>query len=121
MTDAFRNYATSTAFSISLSKRQVEYLLHVAAGSIGYIESGHSLTTGSALERRGLIEKQKLKQKFTDVCGQEKISTWIRPKLTEAGEALVPLLRIAGFEVVPVVSPLEAFLTDIEERKGAAQ
>lgn len=78
----FKDYATSTAFSINLSKRMVEVLLELDTERKAWHLYSHFLTTAPALVRRGLVAH----------TGRD----WV---LTEAGEKVIPLLRLAGFKL----------------------
>lgn len=82
----FKEYATATAFQISLSKRMIEMLLYMERdGNIhGLLPlCGHWFTTAGSLVRRGLAYHQEGK-------GYQ---------ATEAGLAIVPLLKLAGFSI----------------------
>lgn len=86
----FAQYATATAFSISLSKRQCDELLrqqcYEATGEIGYPAD---IRTLSALEARGLIPWTRTPE------GQ----TVKYNGLTEAGKLLAQLLVCAGLSI----------------------
>ena len=82
MSNAFRDYVTSTAFALTISRRQIEAIsmLHK------YGECWLLLTTIDALIRKGLVERVAEK---TD-CGGGYV------RLSEAGRAVIPLLKLAG-------------------------
>lgn len=84
MTAAFKEYATGAAFSISLSKPQIECLCQIEqrGGSWAYLMTSH------ALQRKGLIVRE-----FDGVKERWSMA------LTEAGAALIPLLKLAGLWV----------------------
>jgi len=109
MSAAFKDYATGTAFSMTLSKPQIECLWQIE-------QTGGSwtiLTTSYALQRKGLIERR-----------FDADSDRMQLRLTEAGVALLPLLKLAGlwmdFTTPDAVQlpPVEIRLRDSElERK----
>lgn len=80
---AFKDYVTSTAFALTISRRQIEAIsmLHK------YGKTWLLLSTIDALRRKGLVER-------VDALGDEFAGQYVR--LSEAGEAVVPLLRMAG-------------------------
>lgn len=96
MSEKFRDYVTGGAFSLSLSKRQAEMLSHIhqMGSSFGY------LSTYGALEAKGLVER-------IEPADGEEVNQWTQKvRLTEAGNALVPLLKIAGVYVeLPTYPP----------------
>jgi hypothetical protein len=80
----FREYVTSTAFALTISHRQIEMICHIH-------KYGHSyllLTTFSALNRKGLVERVSNGDEFGVTVG-----------LTEAGKAVIPLLKLAGLYI----------------------
>ena len=86
----FADYATSAAFHINLSKPMI-----VALASHRYpqyrnllYENGHAWTTVHALMRRGLVEYER-SGRIGSVLGT-------RRKLTEAGQYVLQLCRLAG-------------------------
>jgi hypothetical protein len=99
---AFKEYATGTAFAISLSKPQIECLcqIHQTGGS------WRLLTTSYALQRKGLVIR-------------EFDGSW-HMRLTDAGEALMPLLKLAGLWVdftTPAAMPIQPVVV---RAKGSA-
>jgi hypothetical protein len=79
--NAFKEYVTGTAFALSLSKPQIECLCQIE-------QTGGSwslLTTSYALQRKGLVMRE-----FDGANNKMCI------KLTDAGKALMPLLKLAG-------------------------
>lgn len=93
MSEQFKDYVTGGAFHLSLSKRQVEMLCHIdqMESSFGYI------STFGALEAKGLTER-------IDVPAPDESPDGVhfacrRVRLTEAGKALIPLIRLAGLYV----------------------
>lgn len=102
MSTAFKDYVTSTAFALTISRRQIEAIsmLHQ------YGETWLLLTTIDALMRKGLVERVKEPQEH----GQ-----YVR--LSEAGRAVVPLLKLAGLLIVyptfdpgPPLPPIEVIV-----------
>lgn len=85
--NAFKDYATGAAFSISLSKPQIECLCQIEQTGSSWL----LLTTSYALQRKGLIERH-----FNGDEGRGKRWTM---QLTDAGRALLPLLKLAGLWV----------------------
>jgi hypothetical protein len=97
---AFKDYATGTAFALSLSKPQIDCLCQIEQRG----GSWALLMTSYALQRKGLIERQ-------FVGDGHDSSTWTM-SLTEAGVALMPLLKLAGLwtdyttpETVQIAAP----------------
>ena len=78
----FSDYVTSTAFSLTLSRPQIEMLCQIEATG----GSWQSLMTSHALQRKGLVLRR-----FDD-------SGW-HLQLTDAGRAVLPLLKLAGLWV----------------------
>ena len=100
----FRDYVTSTAFSLSASRRQIECLSHID-------QYGHTLVTLAtfrALEHKGLVER-KANQKPSDL---DSYGTHIQ--LTEAGRAFIPLLKLAGVYVTLPARPEPETLPPID-------
>ena len=83
---SFKDYVTSAAFALTISKRQIECLCQL--DQLG--DSWMFLTTFRALEGKGLAER--VKQDLDQHQG-----TYVR--LTEAGRAVVPLLKLAGLYI----------------------
>lgn len=79
MSEQFKDYVTGGAFHLSLSRRQTEMLCHM--DQFGY--SWGYLNTGGALIAKGL-------------CERTTEGDFPRFGLTEAGKAVIPLLKLAG-------------------------
>jgi hypothetical protein len=82
----FREYVTSTAFKLSLSKVQIECICQID-------QLGHSwmmLTTFNALAGKGLVERRAAGD------GESEHPAGVHVRLTEAGRAVIPLLKLAG-------------------------
>lgn len=107
---AFKDYATGTAFSISLSKPQIDCLCQIEQRG----GSWQLLTTSYALQRKGLIER-----KFDSDAPHRR--QWSM-RLTEAGKAVVPLIKLAGLwveyeplpEPIPIPAPEARIKIEIE-------
>jgi hypothetical protein len=101
MSEQFKDYVTGGAFHLSLSRRQTEMLSQMDqyGCSWGYVG------TGGALIAKGLCER-------TDDNGFPKF------QLTDAGRAVIPLLKLAGLytrnETPP---PVELPPIDIQIRR----
>lgn len=83
-TQVFRDYVTSTAFSLSLTKPQVEMMVvaHITGDRTGcYVRN--FVTTVDALVRRGLLENREG-------------SSVKHGHLSPAGEAVIEVLKVAG-------------------------
>lgn len=83
--DLFREYVTSGAFKLSLSKVQIDCLCQVE-------QTGGSwmlVTTFNALAAKGLVERTKVE----GADGGHLVSG---VRITEAGRAVIPLLKLAG-------------------------
>ncbi len=89
----FKNYTTSTAFSISLSRAMIETLCLLEQYGSYYV-TRHSF---SSLYNRGLIELDGVAS--SDL--PDTIKTQLSPcvKLTEAGKAIIPLLKLSGLYI----------------------
>ena len=104
---AFKEYATGTAFAMSLSKPQIECLCQIEQTEGSWL----LLTTSYALQRKGLIERE-----FDGDAHK-----W-RMRLTAAGVALMPLLKLAGLWVdfsVPDSVPIEPAEVRPREKEAA--
>lgn len=91
----FSEYVQSTAFSLTLSRRMIDALYFCKR--YGFIMSRSTL---QSLQGRGLIES---------VVEDRHDGPRTVIKLTEAGEAILPLLKLAGLNVdygePPVIQP----------------
>ena len=91
----FREYVTSTAFKLSLSKVQIECLCQID-------QLGHSwmlITTFNALAGKGLVERRPAPRGDDHPAG-------VTVGLTEAGRAVLPLLKLAGlYHEIPKWEP----------------
>jgi hypothetical protein len=85
MTERFKDYVTSTAFNLTLSKPMIDCLSQLH----GRGSSWASLHTANALENRGLVER-------VDAEKGSAGFTYMKLQLTDAGRAVIPLLDIAG-------------------------
>lgn len=96
--NAFRDYVTSTAFALTVSRRQIECLCQLDQ----YGESWLFLTTFRALEHKGLAERVP-----TPPSANPNHDRWgSTVRLTEAGRLVIPLLKLAGLYVqFPPLTP----------------
>jgi hypothetical protein len=96
MSNTFRDYVTSTAFALTISRRQIEMLSQLHQ----FGDSWMLITTFDALARKGLVERVQEKN-------GDQFSTTAR--LTEAGRLVIPLLKHAGLlvEYPPMPEPVE--------------
>jgi len=98
MNEQFRNYVTSTAFSLSLSRSMIDVLLLMDAGYMPY-NYGRSVPCVCTLERRGLvIHHPKAKLVHSDDIHQS-VGPEYSHEVTAAGKVVAELLRLAGFTV----------------------
>jgi len=109
--DAFKNYATSSAFHISLSSNQVTLLLNLAYDlkhkDLDYAlahRACKSHATWHAVARKGLIRHDcKTKQRAGLNMETNKVELYDATgfdyfwEITKAGHAILPLLKLAGF------------------------
>lgn len=106
--DRFRQYVTSTAFNINLSANMITALEHVETCPMRdgrwWSESRAYLSARSALERRGLAV-------WKDSTG---------PHLTEAGQLVLKLCRLAGLSEDRQRAGSVATATDNEGEASAA-
>lgn len=93
----FSEYVTGTSFAISLSRRQIDMLCQLDQYDFTY----GFLSTCGALIAKGLVERR-----FDEKEG--------RVVLTEAGKAIIPLLKLSGLYVTYPPIPSAADLPDIE-------
>jgi hypothetical protein len=102
---AFRDYVTSSAFHLSISRRQVDMLSQLDQFGASY---GNIATCG-ALIGKGLVERI-----------QDDASGFPRVRLTEAGKAVIPLLKLCGLyqEFPPLPEPVDLpeIIITIKER-----
>lgn len=104
----FSSYVTSTAFSLSLSRPQVRMLCDLDYW--GPRIFAH-LNTASALVGKGLVER--IPPAEVDLLPEsERVWAAQQFRLTEAGRAVIPLLKLAGMylerpELPPVAETLE--------------
>ena len=83
----FKEYVTSTAFRLSLSKPQIECLSQIDQLGTSWM----FITTFNALASKGLVERE-AKEEFSEHGG--------KVRLTEAGKLVIPLLKMAGLYMV---------------------
>ena len=93
----FSEYVTGTSSALSLSRRQIDMLCQLDQYGFTY----GFLSTCGALVAKGLVERP-----FTEKEG--------KVVLTEAGKAVIPLLKLAGLYVIYPTMPSAADLPDIE-------
>ena len=95
---AFRDYVTSTAFALTISRRQIEFISQLHQ----FGDSWLLLSTFDALARKGLVERVRSDH-------NDQIATGATVRLTEAGRAVVPLLKLVGLliEYPPMPEPVE--------------
>lgn len=98
----FSDYVTSTAFSLALSKPQIECLCQIEQTG----GSWQSLMTSHALQRKGLVRRH-----FSD-------AGW-RIELTDAGRAVLPLLKLAGLWI-DCTTPAAAYVERVAVRPREA-
>lgn len=93
MENKFKDYVTSTAFSLTLSKQMIECLSQLDAQGSTWTK----WTTFAALQNRGLVKRDRdanqdlpesIRNELSPVC-----------MLTDAGRAVIPLLKLAGLYV----------------------
>lgn len=102
MSSQFRDYVTSTAFVLTISRRQIEFISQLHQ----FGDSWLLLSTFDALARKGLVERVREAKDDTHTTG-----TTVR--LTEAGRAVVPLLKLAGLLIEYPPMPEPVALPDI--------
>lgn len=78
----FRDYVTSTAFALTISRRQIECIWQIENFGGAWV----SLNTAQALISKGLVERK----------NGEGDDPSVGVVLTEAGKAAIPLLKLAG-------------------------
>ncbi|MET3512786.1 hypothetical protein ABIC63_000551 [Pseudacidovorax sp. 1753] len=105
----FRDYVTSTAFALTISHRQIQCMCEIDQYGASY----RLLTTFQALERKGLVERVKSDEQFKEGA---------LIQLTDAGRAVIPLLKLAGLYVeMPKWDPqppAPAFDVEVEHAPG---
>lgn len=80
----FADYATSVAFHIALSRKQIIFMCNLYDSGRGVVNT--FITTGDALERKGLVKR------LTYPARKD----WGVYVLTEAGLHLIKLFKLAG-------------------------
>jgi hypothetical protein len=95
MSNLFREYVTSTAFKLSLSKVQIECISQI--DQIG--GSWMMLSTYNALAAKGLVER------IAPATGADH-PAGCSVRLTDAGRAVITLLKLAGlYQEIPKWEP----------------
>lgn len=103
MSETFKDYVTSTAFNLSLTRMMCSLLLCIGSGANNYSPFyRHFVTTIRCLISRGLVEHVPRPLNLTHT----EINAHVSYKLTKAGELVAELVRIA--EIVPLNSKQEA-------------
>jgi len=93
MENKFKDYVTSTAFSLTLSRPMIECLCQLDQLGSTWL----NIMTYNALENRGLVMRNI--KAMTDIPPEMKAQLSPVAMLTDAGKALMPLLKIAGLYV----------------------
>lgn len=94
MNTTFADYATSAAFSLSLTRPQAEVLTALADSDHTWlIYYSHNVPTLRRLERKGLVTYN----------GFDKAAPWSH-SLTEAGLHVAALVKLAGIARRPMVA-----------------
>lgn len=109
MSDQFKDYVTGTSFALTLSRRMIEMLCQMDAYGYSYGLTG----TARSLSERGLVEwVDRDKVSTGEYCDFRKFA------LTEAGRAVIPLLRLAGLYIeYPVYEAVEQPPIEISIRR----
>ncbi len=89
----FKNYTTSTAFSLSLSRAMIDSLCILDQYGTFYV----TRHTYLSLWNRGLIEQDNAAGSDLPETLKNQISPCV--KLTEAGKAIIPLLKLSGLYI----------------------
>lgn len=84
----FKDYVTSSAFRLDLSKNMIDWLLLVERGG-EYWAPSWSLKSEEACARRGLCKRVPM--------GEDR---YTKPKLTEEGYIVCQLLKKSGFSIL---------------------
>ena len=117
----FSEHVKGTAFSLTLSRAQIELLFNVFNQNDAYDAKNNSIRPSLILLEKGLIEKNQ-----HHVMGQSKYLANLY-RLTEAGRALMPLLELAELPVVEVTNnitkarkALNLSLTDLANKSNCS-
>jgi hypothetical protein len=95
--EQFRDYVTGTSFCLTLSRRMIEMISQMDA----YGSTYGLMATARGLSERGLVEWAD-KEKYEG----DSLPVMFRFRLTEAGKAVVPLLKLSGLYVeYPALEP----------------
>lgn len=106
----FRDYVTSTAFALTISHRQIEMICQIHKYGSAWL----LLSTYGALNRKGLVER---------VGADDQFSATVR--LTEAGHAVIPLLKLAGLFIeypdLPDAVDLPEIVVHVKRRENVKE
>ena len=104
----FSEYVTSTAFNITLSRNQISCLC-----AVGQMRGPWGGTVGSsrALIHKGLITHRSEQNPQYPNRPEIQIQIW---ELTEAGKAMIPLLKLAGLWI-EYPKMVQAYPEDVRE------
>ncbi len=105
-TSQFRDYVTGTSFALTLSRRMIDLLCQM--DHYGYAFG--TPATARSLHDRGLDEWMDREK----VEAGHPYPQLLKFRLTEAGKAVIPLLRLAGLYTQFPVDPEPAELPDID-------
>jgi len=94
----FRRAVTSTAFSLSLSKAQVELLCAYSQG-FHSTEMHSEFTTSNALARKGLIASRPFCAIFPGAIRGAVATVRFERYITQAGKLMIELLKEAGLYI----------------------
>ncbi len=92
----FADYVTGTAFNLTLSAPMIRGLYFIASSDIdAMIAESHTITTLTALQRRGLIERNPAFDALSKY-EQQRTKTIYHERLTLAGKYALELCNLAG-------------------------
>src|SRR5262245_28689630 len=103
MSEQFRDYVTGTSFSLSLSRRMIETLCYM--DRYGWALS--SISTARSLHERGLVEWAHRERADAGESINYSTHEYMKFRLTDAGKAVIPLLKLAGLYPEFAPDPVE--------------
>ncbi len=98
--DRFKSYVRSTAFSVSMSYNQIQSLFALVEGDIAeFVRNGNIVTGFKGCIARGLVEHHEYPDRADKRDEYTGMTTGKFPAytITQAGQKMYELLKIAGF------------------------
>lgn len=114
MSEQFKAYVTGTSFALTLSKNMIDMLCQM--DRFGYTYAG--VGTARSLHDRGLAEWAPTSENISDLPPAD----FRRFRLTEAGRAVIPLLKLSGLYIeYPIYEAVDLPPTQVTIRRKDPQ